>query len=262
MPDRSILTEAALDCYPEGIALLDRDGQVVVWNRTAEKITGFPSIEIVARRIPWALEPILAPDDVEVDKARSVRGELINAQDRFGGELPVLVRTRVLRDELGERIGNAIIFHPAEGHDNLPHGEVAADSDAETAQARLEERVEEVFEDFLKKGGTLGVLWITVDQAQELRKTHGESACEAMLERVERTMANGLRPAEEIGRWGDDEFLVSRTSATAEMLAAHAQVLAGLARTADFRWWGDRVSLTVSIGAAQADGRRDAGAVA
>jgi len=37
------------------------------------------------------------------------------------------------------------------------------------------------------------------------------------------------------------------------MLAAHAQVLAGLARTADFRWWGDRISLTVSIGAAQAD---------
>jgi hypothetical protein len=39
---------------------------------------------------------------------------------------------------------------------------------------------------------------------------------------------------------------------SAEMLAAHARTLAGLARTADFRWWGDRVSLTVSIGAAQA----------
>ncbi len=38
------------------------------------------------------------------------------------------------------------------------------------------------------------------------------------------------------------------------MLAAHARVLAGLARTADFRWWGDRVSITVSIGAAQAEG--------
>jgi GGDEF domain-containing protein len=37
------------------------------------------------------------------------------------------------------------------------------------------------------------------------------------------------------------------------MLAAHAQNLAGLARTTDFRWWGDRVSLTVSIGAAQAE---------
>jgi len=29
-------------------------------------------------------------------------------------------------------------------------------------------------------------------------------------------------------------------------------MMAGLARTTDFRWWGDRVSLTVSIGAAQA----------
>ena len=74
-----------------------------------------------------------------------------------------------------------------------------------------------------------------------------------MVEKVERTLMHGLRPTEQIGRWGEDEFLVLSHERTAEMLAAHAQVLAGLARTADFRWWGDRVSLTVSIGAAQAD---------
>jgi GGDEF domain-containing protein len=56
-----------------------------------------------------------------------------------------------------------------------------------------------------------------------------------------------------MGRWGDDEFLVLSHERTPEMLATHAQVLAGLARTADFRWWGDRASLTVSIGAAQAE---------
>src|SRR5271157_5106726 len=61
-----------------------------------------------------------------------------------------------------------------------------------------------------------------------------------------------LRPGEELGRWGEDEFLVISHELTPEMLAAHAEVLAGLARTADFHWWGDRVSLTVSIGAAQA----------
>jgi diguanylate cyclase (GGDEF)-like protein len=74
-----------------------------------------------------------------------------------------------------------------------------------------------------------------------------------MLEKVGNALSNGLRPAEELGRWGDDEFLVISHERTPEMLAAHAQTLAGLARTADFRWWGDRVSLTVSIGAAQAD---------
>ena len=34
---------------------------------------------------------------------------------------------------------------------------------------------------------------------------------------------------------------------TAERLAAHGQSLAGLARTSDFRWWGDKLSLTVSV---------------
>jgi diguanylate cyclase (GGDEF)-like protein len=74
-----------------------------------------------------------------------------------------------------------------------------------------------------------------------------------MLDKVEHALAKGLRPAEVVGRWGDGEFLVISHERTLEMLAAHAQVLAGLARTADFRWWGDRISLTVSIGAAQAD---------
>ena len=102
-------------------------------------------------------------------------------------------------------------------------------------------------------GKSFGVLWISVDQAAELRKTHGAGACEAMLEKVERVMINGLRPGEELGRWGDDEFLILSHERTPEMLGTHAQVLAGLARTADFRWWGDRASLTVSIGAAQAE---------
>ena len=73
-----------------------------------------------------------------------------------------------------------------------------------------------------------------------------------MLDKVRHALAQGLRPAEEMSRWGDDEFLVVAHEHSAEMLAAHARTLAGLARTADFRWWGDRVSLTVSIGAAQA----------
>ena len=110
-----------------------------------------------------------------------------------------------------------------------------------------------LFEDFTHGGLAFGLLWITVDQAHELRKTHGAGACEAMMEKIERALAQGLRPTEELGRWGDDEFLVISHERTAEMLAAHAQSLAGLARTADFRWWGDRVSLTVSIGATQAD---------
>jgi diguanylate cyclase (GGDEF)-like protein len=73
-----------------------------------------------------------------------------------------------------------------------------------------------------------------------------------MLEIVAHSLGNGLRPTDELGRWGEDEFLVIAHERASEMLIDHAQTLAGLARTADFRWWGDRISLTASIGAAQA----------
>ncbi len=163
------------------------------------------------------------------------------------------MRTRVLRDGLGTRIGSVVAFREAEPRDALPHGTVTPDSDAVDAQARVEERVEELFNDCKYRDLPFGLLWISVDQAEDLRKTHGTRACEAMLERVERRLTNGLRLNEEMGRWGDDEFLVIAYEPCGEVLEAHAQSLAGLARTADFRWWGDRVSLTVSIGAAHAE---------
>jgi hypothetical protein len=37
------------------------------------------------------------------------------------------------------------------------------------------------------------------------------------------------------------------------MLEMHAQHLGMVAKTADFRWWGDRVEISVSIGTAQAE---------
>jgi PAS domain S-box-containing protein len=58
MPDRVSLMEAALDVYPEGLALLDGDERVVLWNRAAEQMTGHPGAEVVGRRLPEALEPL------------------------------------------------------------------------------------------------------------------------------------------------------------------------------------------------------------
>ena len=102
------------------------------------------------------------------------------------------------------------------------------------SQAELEDRLANGFEMFVREGVPLALLWVRADQASELRKTHGARACETMLEAVERTIANGLRPGEEVGRWGDDEFLVLSHESSTEGLEDHGQTLAGLARTADF----------------------------
>lgn len=257
MSDRSELVEAALDSLAYGIVLVGCEGPVMFWNRAAESITGYTSMEMVGRAVPAMLEALLAgsqdADCAEEPAATQGRGAPVAARHKLGHTVMVIARTIVLRDGLGGRLGTAIVFHPAESLDALPRGEGGEGTGIEESQAELEERIEEVFEDFMRAGVPFGVLWIVVDQAHDLRKTHGARACEAMLEKVERTILNGLRPAEEMGRWGEDEFLVLSHERTPEMLGAHAQRLAGVARTADFRWWGDRISLTVSIGAAQAD---------
>jgi diguanylate cyclase (GGDEF)-like protein len=249
MTDRMALLEAALDSLPDGVALLDREGGLVFWNQAAEAITGYRCADLVAS--PEALQPLLKAGAGE--PPGSDRGALVRPRHQLGHELPLIARMQLLQNGLGEQLGIAILFHPAERLDALPHGESDDNVDVQASQADMEERLQTEFEDFERGGEALGVLWIGVDQGPELRKTHGVAACQAMVDKVRRPLATGLRPAEELGRWGDNEFLVIAHERTAEMLASRARTLTGLARTADFRWWGDRLSLTVSIGAAQAE---------
>ncbi|MGA9668526.1 MAG: diguanylate cyclase [Terracidiphilus sp.] len=266
MTDRMELLEAALDILPDGIAVAGLEGQVAFWNTAAEAITGHTRASLLGRSVSEALDTVIAGGahqwTVQTDAGPSAspstspstnRGSLVHVRHQLGHELPAIARVLILRDALGERIGEAVVFHPAQSLDALPHGETSQDKNVSLVVSDLDLRLESEFDDFTHGGPPFGILWISVDQGHCLRKTHGARACEAMVEKVARALAGGMRPSEELGRWGDSEFLVISHERNAEMLAAHAQLLAGLARTADFRWWGDRVSLTVSIGAAQAD---------
>jgi|SRR5579872_2543177 diguanylate cyclase (GGDEF)-like protein len=257
MIDRADLMEATLASFPEGLALLGRSGEVALWNRAAESITGFSSMETVYRPIPWALESLLLECNLHRAeeprlRAHFARYSLIHTQHRSGEDLPLMMRSVLLRDVLGQRVGTAVVFHPAEAMDTLPHGSYSEESGVEAAREEITEQARSAFGDFVERSVPFGLLWISVDQAHDLRRTHGARACEVMMERIERTLAHGLRSSEKLGRWGDDEFLVLSHESTPEALAAHAQTLTGHARTSDFRWWGDRLSLTVSVGAAQA----------
>jgi diguanylate cyclase (GGDEF)-like protein len=182
------------------------------------------------------------------------RGALVETRHKLGHSVQAIAERVTLRDGLGARIGSAVYFHPAQELDALPHGD-DGDEDAEelhTSQEQIEERMQIDFDDCMRGEKPFGVVWVSVDQAHELRKTHGAAAFHAMLEKVRHALAQGMRPGEQMGRWGEGEFLILAHERTAEMLAVHAQTLAGLARTADFRWWGDRITITVSAGAAQA----------
>ncbi len=254
MSIRTELAEAALEAYPEGLALLDAEERVVFWNHSAEQITGFAAVQLLGRTLPGALAALgAAPLSEPLGIPEFGSGTIVHAQHQHGRSLAIAARKILLRDPLGSRIGTAAAFHPAESGGALPHGETSDGSEVRQSQFDLERELSDRFDAFSRAGAPLGILWITVDQALGLRGTHGERACEAMLECMERTLSNSLRKECTIGRWGDGEFLVLSDEGREPILAERARLLVSLARTAEFRWWGDRVSLTLSIGAAAAE---------
>ena len=231
MIDRVELLEAALDSRPDGVALLGIDSEVVFWNRAAQSITGYSSADLLSRLIPPQLEPLLLNAALQRNPPLgsgppSNCGAVVLIHHKLGHQVQAIARRIILRDAVGEHLGTAIAFHPTESLDALPHGETSENTeqeDLESSRVDLEERLQMEFDDFTRGGPPFGVLWIGVDQAQELRKTHGVAACNAMLDKVRHALAQGLRPTEEMGRWGDDEYLIVAHERTAEMLASHAQ---------------------------------------
>jgi diguanylate cyclase (GGDEF)-like protein len=193
------------------------------------------------------------PSEGDEDNAASQQApNLVAMSHKLGHTVPGMLRKCVLRDLQGTATGSALLFYPVEEVDALPHGETGDDVGIERTQAEMEDRLDAAYHQWLTTSMPFGLMWITVDQAQSLRTTHGRDACESMLRTVEQTLLRQMNPAETIGRWGNNEYLVLSHERTAELLLEHARRLVGQARTADFRWWGDRVGLTVSVGVCQA----------
>ena len=257
MCDRAELLESALDCLPEGVALTDAQNCVTLWNTAAERITGYSRAEIVGRQMREALAAVVVGGTRQW-KRQAIRdrgiagGTSLRVAHKAGCEIQVIVRTLNLRDAFGGELGAGAIFHATHDVDALPDYEFSDGTGFGRNSDELRDRLAIVHEEFLRGNTQFGVLWISVDQAAGLRRTHGARAVQAMLENVERTLASGLRPGEEVGRWSDDDFLVLSRERNAALLSAHGELLAGVGRTTDFRWWGDRISITLSIGAAQA----------
>jgi diguanylate cyclase (GGDEF)-like protein len=285
MTNRVEMLEAALDLVDGGVAILDDQGNVVFWNKSAANLTGYLAQDLTCRPCPEGLYHIGekhhgrmgSPAEAGIQSARNSADDLhavaliedtperedeidnsaqsstfVSMIHRLGHSVPVMLRKAMLRNCFGKSTGAVLLFYPVEEVDTLPHGDLGEGADIERSQADMEDRLDAAHHQWITARMPFGLLWITVDQAQSLRRTHGRDACEAMLRTVEQTLLRQMKPAEIIGRWGNNEFLVLAHERTSALLAEHGQRLAGLARTADFRWWGDRVGLTVSIGASHA----------
>jgi PAS domain S-box-containing protein len=108
---RQAATVAALglvDAVPQAIVMTDLAGRILVWNRAAEALYGWPAEEVLGRLIQDVTVPGMSQDQASEIMARLAEGEAwegtFSVQRRDGSTFPARVIDTPIRDEHGELV--------------------------------------------------------------------------------------------------------------------------------------------------------------
>jgi diguanylate cyclase (GGDEF)-like protein/PAS domain S-box-containing protein len=253
-----------LESLPTGVYVVDSNRRILFWNDGAERITGYLRLEAIGRRCGDNLlkhcdetNTILCGTDCPLlgtmrDGHRRQTDVFLSHKE--GQRVPVRVHAVPLRNEHGSLVGAVECFDIREvlpagldvhrfGMHHVVHS-VAELPDRQKIVACLEAEIA----DFEESPVPFGVLVVRVDQLERVLRTSGRCAVDSVSGVVARTLAANLGPNDLVGRWSDNCFVVVIKNCAVKTLTRCAALLKGLVHAAAIPWWGDQLSVTVSMG--------------
>jgi two-component system, cell cycle response regulator len=261
-----LLHRLVLEALPLGIYVVNREGKILVWSEGAEKLTGYLRQDVLGR--PCQAE-ILEHCDAEnnplegtsipllatLRDGRSAAG-LLSLRVKNGHFLPVKLQTVALRDDRGTLIGAAEVFEPvsAPAFDDRRQNKLAAYGclDAQTGllnHSMIQAHLKESLSLHLVYPVPFCVACFAVDSLTELRNRYGQAGVDAALRTAAQTLENCLRPTDFLGTWMQHEFLAILTECNESDLFRVGERLRRMVRNTAVPWWGDKIRLTISMGA-------------
>jgi len=268
-PDPDIF-RTVLESLHLGICLENRERKIIFWNDGAERISGYRRHEVVGH---FCRDSVLA----ECDDATCVlcasstcpfhqslydgkpREARIQVRHRDGHRIPLRVAVIPIRDSHGVVVCIAVSFDEqkfASERERRQHGlgahgcldNITGVLNHSFTQFHLRENLAGFTEYHLP----FSIMRIRVDMLEQFRARYGRDAADSILHVVAETMQNSLRPNDLLGRWEEDEFVAILINCSAGGLVKAAERIGKMARSASIQWWGDHLSVTVSIGHASA----------
>jgi diguanylate cyclase (GGDEF)-like protein/PAS domain S-box-containing protein len=241
-----------------GIYLVNRDRKITFWGQGAERITGFLEHEVIGKCCGDnilvhcdAKGNLLCDTECPLTAAmRDSSSQEIQAflRHREGHRIPVAIRTAPLEGPGGVVIGAVETFDELTPHHasapNVHLDEITGLPDSVPAMEQLRERIQQATE----TGESLVVLLIETDRLSHFREMYGGFAVHAALWVTGHTLSGSLRPADYLGRADGDRFLAILADTPEEPAREIAESMDRLVADASIPWWGDRISVTLSIG--------------
>jgi diguanylate cyclase (GGDEF)-like protein/PAS domain S-box-containing protein len=260
---------------PLAVYVVDRERRILFWNRSAENMTGFMSHDVIGRS---ANDHILMHCDEtgkllnneESPLSRALRdGKQHSAElyvrHKAGHRLKVKTSTLPILDDHGAVRAAVECFDeiravPADDRHRLnlaAHGCL----DPTTGlinRAMSETQMRESLEMLKAYGLRFGVLWIEVQGLIKVAMKDGREAAEGLINVVAHTLAHELESAIVLGRWGEDQFVAIVPDCTSVELERLAQKVRRVVGVSEINWWGDPLSVVVTVGRAMAEAGEDA----
>jgi len=257
---------SVLESLPVGVYLVGQDRRIVLWNSGAERLTGHLSQEVVGRRCAEGLlmhsgadNAILCGDACPLNA--TMRDGIPREVDVYllhkdGQRIPVRVQALPLRDEYGALIGAAECF---DVRVVLPTAAVAPRAAVNLSMDGVTELPDRgaaldwlsgAVGDSAEASLPFGILSVAIDNLDGLLHKDGRNAVDAALYATGQTLRANVGPNDMVARWSADRFVAVLTNCTARTLAAAAAMLKRLATSEAIPWWGDLLTVTVSMGGA------------
>jgi len=252
-----------------GVYIVDRDRKVLFWNEGAEKITGYLRQDVIGR---CCRDDILAHCDnkgtVLCDASAcpltdAMREGKFRQSDLFvhhkrGHRVPVRAYHMPVRNSRGVIVGAAesfqeqTTFSPERRKDMEAHGFLDSTTGVGNRNF-IEFQLRASLAGLLQSHIPFGVLMVQIDQLAGFKATRGPSAESEITNVVATSLQNAIRDSDFVGRWTEGRFLIILSKCQPNAVAMVAERIKKVASCSGIEWWGDRLSVTVSVGSAIAE---------
>ncbi len=258
--------EQLIDNLYDGVYYVDSNRKITYWNKGAEGLTGYSQAEAIGRH---CFDNFLNHVDCDgrelclgdcplsrtlVDGER--REKEVFLQHRDGHRVPVLVRISPIKDGGGKIVGAVEIFSDASAKKKLERRaatlEKLALNDVVTGipnRRYTQLKIRQAVQETKQFGSSTGILMFDLDHFKKVNDAYGHEFGDVVLRTASKTLANGLRPMDFIGRWGGEEFLAIVLDVSQDdlkILAERSRILLSQSPT---QVDGSRIYVTTSVGA-------------
>jgi len=259
------LFKTLMDNLAEGVYFVDTQRKVQYWNKGAEQLSGYAQKEVLGHCCADNLLAHVNEKGVSLCKkgcplAATIQDGQTRQADVYmhhkdGHRVPVHVTAAAIRDASGAITGALETFH-----DNTPLMSALQEVDElkrssaicpltnvgnrTLAESTLNYRLKESAE----TGAPLAVMMMNLDRLKELNDSYGHQIGDLILKMVAKSLANGMRPFDFLGRWGGGEFIAIMPKVRAFELDQFADRLRMLVEHSSRNVSENRITVTISIG--------------